>query len=130
MPAGLVLFAHGARDPRWAEPFERLRERVSRALPDSRVKLAYLEFMAPDLAAATQELCDAGCTAIVLIPVFLGQGGHVRDDLPALFQDAAARHPQCRFRLAGAAGEDDGVLDALAAYCVRQATVPADRPGC
>ena len=127
MPAGLVLFAHGARDPRWAEPFERLRERVARALPDSRVKLAYLEFMAPDLAAAARELCAAGCTTIVLVPVFLGQGGHVRKDLPALFQDAVARHPQCRFRLAGAAGEDDAVLDALAAYCVQQSTAPAVR---
>ena len=25
---GIVLFAHGARDPRWAEPFERLRSQV------------------------------------------------------------------------------------------------------
>ncbi len=30
----------------------------------------------------------------------------------------------CRFRLADAAGEDDAVLDALAAYCVRQSTAP------
>ncbi|OXH83150.1 cobalamin biosynthesis protein CbiX, partial [Burkholderia multivorans] len=24
---GIVLFGHGARDPRWAEPFERLAAR-------------------------------------------------------------------------------------------------------
>jgi sirohydrochlorin cobaltochelatase len=96
-------------------------------LPESRVKLAYLEFMAPDLAAAAQDLCDAGCTTIVLVPVFLGQGGHVRSDLPALFQDAVARHPQCRFQLAVAAGEDDAVLEALAEYCVRQSTATAVR---
>ncbi len=36
--------------------------------------------------------------------------------------DVAARHRDCAFRLAEAAGEDDAVLDALAAYCVRQAT--------
>ena len=80
--------------------------------------------MAPDLGAAAQELCDAGCTAIVLVPVFLGQGGHVRNDLPALVQETVARHPNCRFRLADAAGEDDAVLDALAAYCVRQSIAP------
>jgi len=122
--AGLILFAHGARDARWAEPFERLRDRVVRATPHVQVVLAFLELMAPDLDAAAAALCDSGCRAITVVPVFLGQGGHVRKDLPALFQDVAARHPQCRFRLAGAAGEDDTVLDALAAYCVRQSIGP------
>lgn len=120
MPAGLILFAHGARDARWAEPFERLRERVARALPEVEVVLAYLEIMSPDLPTAAAGLCTAGCRAITLVPVFLGQGGHVRHDLPLLLESAAARHPECEFRLAGAAGEDDAVLDAMATYCLRQ----------
>jgi len=119
MPAGLVLFAHGARDARWAEPFLRLRERVAHAVPDSRVVLAYLEFMAPDLDAAITELSAAGCRDIAMVPVFLGQGGHLRDDVPNLLRRVAARHPECRVRLAIAAGEDDAVLDAIAAYCLR-----------
>lgn len=120
MPAGLILFAHGARDGRWAEPFERLRERVANTAPDARVVLAFLEFMAPDLDAAAATLCDAGCRAITVVPIFLGQGGHVRQDLPQLLQRAAARHPDCTFRLADAAGEDDSVMDAIAAYSLRQ----------
>ncbi len=121
MPAaGLVLFAHGSRDARWAEPFLRLHASVARALPEARVVLAYLELMPPDLPAALAGLYDEGCRAIVVVPVFLGQGGHVRDDLPLLLQSAAARHPECDFRLADAAGEDATVLDAIAAYCVRQ----------
>ena len=124
MPTGLLLFAHGARDPRWAEPFERLRERVARAAPGAIVVLAYLELMDPDLAAAADRLCGDGCDSVTVVPVFLGQGGHVRNDLPVLIQKAAERHPQCRFRLAGPAGEDDTVLDALAAYCARQMTAP------
>ena len=119
MPAGLVLFAHGARDARWAEPFLRLRERVAHAVPDSRVVLAYLEFMAPDLDAAIAELSAAGFRDIAMVPVFLGQGGHLRDDVPNLLRRVAARHPECRVRLAIAAGEDDAVLDAIAAYCLR-----------
>ena len=119
MPAGLVLFAHGARDARWAEPFERLRERVARAAPDARVVLAFLEFMTPDLDAAVADLSAAGRRDIALVPIFLGQGGHLRDDLPNLLRRVAARHPECRIRLVVAAGEDDAVLDAIAAYCLR-----------
>jgi sirohydrochlorin cobaltochelatase len=118
--AGLVLFAHGSRDGHWAEPFERLRQRVAGAVPEAQVVLAYLELMTPDLATSAATLCSAGCRTIVVVPVFLGQGGHVRHDLPLLVQSAAARHPACEFRLVGAAGEDDIVLDAIAAFCVRQ----------
>ena len=40
MPAnGLILFAHGARDPRWAEPFESLAGRLRKAVPDQAVEL-------------------------------------------------------------------------------------------
>jgi sirohydrochlorin cobaltochelatase len=120
MPVGLVLFAHGARDARWAEPFERLRERVARARPEARVILAYLELMRPDLDTAAATLCDAGCRTVTLVPVFLGQGGHVRQDLPLLMQGVAARYPACKFHLATAVGEDDTVLDAIAAYCAEQ----------
>lgn len=122
MPAGIILFAHGARDPRWAEPFERLRVRVARVAPETSVALAYLEQMTPNLEAAADALSNAGCRDIVIVPIFLGQGGHVRRDLPVLLQGVAARHPDCRFRLSGAAGEDDAVLDSIAAYCLRQIT--------
>jgi sirohydrochlorin cobaltochelatase len=122
MPQGLILYAHGARDARWAEPFERLCERISTMVPGTQVVLAYLEFMAPDLPSAAAALRAAGCRQIVLVPIFLGQGGHVRQDLPRRLEEVAAAHPDCDFRMADAAGEDDAVLDALAAYCLRQLT--------
>ncbi len=91
MPQGLVLFAHGARDARWAEPFERLRDRVAGAAPQTQVMLAYLEMMQPDLPTAAAKLYVEGCRSIVLVPIFLGQGGHVREDLPRLLQVVASR---------------------------------------
>ncbi len=45
---GIVLFGHGARDPRWAEPFERLAARLRGApSPAAHVTLAFLELMTP-----------------------------------------------------------------------------------
>ena len=115
---GLVLFAHGARDPRWAEPFERLRGKVQRARPGNAVRLAYLEMMAPDLESAVAELVSAGCQSVRIVPIFLGQGGHVRNDVPALVQKAAERHAGIAIDLVEAVGEDDTVLDAIAAVCL------------
>src|SRR5271154_2970571 len=51
----LILFGHGARDPRWTEPFERLAARV-RAQSSAEVRLAFLELVAPDLPSAAEAL--------------------------------------------------------------------------
>ena len=120
MPAnGLILFAHGARDPRWAEPFESLAGRLRKAVPDQAVELAYLELMQPDLDEAVVALLACGCTRIRVVPVFLGQGGHVRRDLPALVDAIRSRRPGLHLDVMPSIGEDPAVLDAIAAYCLR-----------
>lgn len=118
MKPGLVLFAHGARDARWAEPFERLQQRVRLLAPEAEVRLCYLELMQPDLDAAIAELVALDVDSIRVVPVFLGQGGHVRRDLPGLIAAAQARFAETSISCASPAGEDDAVLDALARYCV------------
>ncbi|AJP59488.1 cobalamin biosynthesis protein CbiX [Pandoraea vervacti] len=117
---GVVLFAHGSRDPRWAEPFERLRDKVVAQRPDAIVCLAFLELMTPGLADAVAALVSQGCDDVTVVPVFLGQGGHVRRDLPVLADACRSAHPGITLHLSAAVGEDDTVLQALASYCANE----------
>lgn len=118
---GIVLFAHGSRDPRWAEPFERLAQKLrGLAGPDVSVSVAFLELMTPDLPTAVAAQVAAGCATITVVPVFFGQGAHVRHDLPLLLDACRAAHPGVDIRGTAAVGEDDAFLDALAAYCLRR----------
>ncbi|MFM0050866.1 sirohydrochlorin chelatase [Caballeronia grimmiae] len=116
---GIILFGHGARDPRWAEPFERLAAKL-RSLRGDPVALAFLELMTPDLPAAVAAQAADGCDAITVVPVFFGQGGHVRRDLPQVIDTCRAAHPGVVIHCATAVGEDEGVLDAVARYCLTQ----------
>jgi len=120
--AGLILFAHGARDARWREPFEGLAAKVQAARPDVAVSLAFLEIMQPDLPAAADALIAQGCRALRVVPVFLGQGGHVRDDLPAAVDAVRHRHPDVRVDLRQAVGDDEAVLGQIAAAAVADLT--------
>jgi sirohydrochlorin cobaltochelatase len=115
----LILFAHGARDPRWSAPFEAIAARVRDARPGVPVRLAYLEFMSPTLPEAGAELAAAGCHRVDVLPMFLGAGGHVRRDLPLMLDALRQAHPQVVFTLHGAIGEDDAVADAMAAAAAR-----------
>lgn len=114
VPQGLILFAHGARDPRWAAPFDEVARRVREARPDLRVALAYLELMPPDLGDAGAQLAREGCRQVTVLPMFLGSGGHVRRDLPLLVQALREAWPDVRFELLDPIGEQPTVLDAMA----------------
>ncbi len=114
----LILFAHGARDPRWAAPFERLRDLTQAQMPAVGVHLAFLELMNPRLPETVAALVGEGCTHVTVVPVFLGQGGHVLRDLPLIVEELHAAHPQLGVTVAEAVGENAGVLDAMVRYCV------------
>ncbi len=118
MKVGLILFAHGARDARWAEPFEAIVASLRQRAPQLAVRLAFLELMQPDLDAAAAALVAEGIERIDVLPLFLGTGGHLRRDLPPLVEAIAARHPGVAIRLHGAAGEAPPVIDALAAHAL------------
>jgi sirohydrochlorin cobaltochelatase len=114
----LILFAHGARAAGWAAPFERLRDQALSRLPDVAVSLAFLELMEPRLPAEVARLAADGIEDVTIVPVFLGVGGHLLRDLPALVAQLQAEHPAMAVTVAGAVGEDPGVLAAMTDYCV------------
>jgi sirohydrochlorin cobaltochelatase len=116
---GVLMFAHGARDPRWAEPFLRIAGHVRAAAPDVPVELAYLELMTPDLLTAVRRLAARGVKEVRVVPLFFGSGGHLRSDVPKLIRQALDEMPGLSIELATAAGEDDGVVAAITAYCLR-----------
>ena len=118
MKSALVLFAHGARDSKWAAPFERLQQLVQARSPDVTVSLAFLELMTPGLPELTAQLVKDGCSDVTVVPVFLGQGGHLQRDLPLIVDRLRADHAGLKIKVAGAAGEDAAVLEAIAGYCV------------
>jgi sirohydrochlorin cobaltochelatase len=118
MAVGLILFAHGARDLAWAAPFERVLVLVAARAPERAPMLAYLERMSPDLLTAVAQQVARGFRAIRIVPLFLGPGGHLRDDVPRLVDDARRVHPDTEIERVGPAGEDAGVIAALASYCL------------
>jgi len=131
MSHGILLFAHGARDPAWSAPFEQARDRLQQHHGGGPVLLAFLEFMSPDLLAAGTELARQGCQRVTVVPLFLGAGGHVRKDLPRLLGELREQHPGVQWVLSPAVGETDILVEALARsaeHLARHTQVSVDQP--
>ena len=111
---GLLLFAHGARDPEWARPFEAVALRMQAQRPGLALRLAYLEFMEPGLEAAAHELVAAGCGRIHIVPMFLGTGGHVRRDIPPMLERLGGHYgARVEWVLHPPLGEQDRIIQAM-----------------
>ena len=116
---GLILFAHGSRNPSWRKPFDRLLKDVNKC-GECQAILAFGEFMTPGLVEAAQTLASAGVKQAVIVPLFLGGGVHVRGDLPKLAAEARTASG-IKLRVAKAIGDDAGVLKAIAHYSIAAA---------
>jgi sirohydrochlorin cobaltochelatase len=115
----VIFFGHGARDVRWREPFDRLVRMWQSQYPEVMVELAFLELMQPNLSTAILSLGRQGAKEIEIIPVFFGQGGHLREDFPKLLSEAQQRFPHIHLRAASAVGEDESVLRAIIDFTAR-----------
>ena len=118
---GVIVFAHGSRDPLWRAPVEAIGQQI--ALQDAQVVVAcaYLELCEPDLATACEDLIGKGATQVRILPLFFGMGKHAREDLPELVQALQAKHPDIVFDRLAPAGEDPRLTALLARIALETA---------
>ena len=115
----IILFGHGARDSRWREPFDRLAALWQAQHPATLVELAFLELMQPSLEEAVAALSSKGVAELTVVPVFFGQGGHLRNDFPVLLESCREKFPQLLLSATPAVGEDEAVLQAIIDFGAR-----------
>ena len=115
----IILFGHGARDARWRELFDRLAGLWREQNPNTPVELAFLEMMQPSLEEAVAALVTKDAGEIIVVPVFFGQGGHLRNDFPVLLGSCQKQFPGIKLSATPAVGEDLAVLQAIVDFGAR-----------
>lgn len=124
MNTGIILFAHGSRDPQWRVPIEAVALQIAARQPKTLATCAYLELCEPSLPQAAINLIAAGASKLRVFPLFLGVGKHAREDLPLLIDAVRLAHPDVTVELLPTAGESPQ-LTALMADLALAAVMPA-----
>ena len=114
MTTGIILFAHGSRDPQWRLPIEAVATQIAQRQPGALVRCAYLELCLPSLPDAATDLIAGGASALRVFPLFLGVGKHAREDLPLLIEEIRAAHPGVEVELLPTAGESPKLTTLMA----------------
>jgi sirohydrochlorin cobaltochelatase len=116
---GVIVFAHGSRDPLWRQPVESVAQQIARRDASALVSCAYLELSEPDIATAARQLVAQGATRVRVLPLFFGMGKHAREDLPHQLEALRQKWPAIDFSLARIVGEEPELVDLLARIAVK-----------
>ncbi len=90
-PPPLVIAGHGTRVNAGADAAAALVDKVRGLLPGVRVEAGFVELTPPTIDAALDTVL-ADASAAVVVPLMIGTGGHVRDDIPEAIDHSKARH--------------------------------------
>jgi sirohydrochlorin ferrochelatase len=102
----LLIVDHGTRSAAANEQLAELARVVADERPDWLVQHAHMELGHPDLATGIEQLVERGASEILVHLHFLGGGLHVRETIPALIEEARARHPRVPILLSEPLGRD------------------------
>ena len=111
---GVILFAHGSRDPLWRLPIDAVAQRMRVQQPGLPVAVAFLELTEPDLPSTVEVLMKQDVARVRIVPMFLGVGRHAREDLPELVLGLTQAYPQMSFELMPAIGEHPAMTALMA----------------
>ncbi|MDW7684106.1 MAG: CbiX/SirB N-terminal domain-containing protein [Bacillota bacterium] len=111
MKTAVLLFGHGSRRDEANDALVRLCGLVERKRPGTKIAHAFLQFAKPDLPAALEALSGQDIDEVTVVPIFLYEGIHIREDIPEILSAEADKHPQMRLVLAPVLGIDERMAE-------------------
>ena len=106
MSTAVLLLAHGSRENDTEKTMEQIRDYVKSELNLELVEEAYLQFRHMNLERGLMNLVDKGATDIKIIPYFLFEGVHIKEDIPAEIDAFLQKHPGIKVTLGHTLGPD------------------------
>lgn len=109
----IILLGHGSRRGKDTDlGLEEIRRRLQlRFNHGQRVCMAGLEFTPPSLEEAVLKLASDGTTYILVMPFFLFQGKHLKEEIPHDIERIKSLVPRVSLRLTDNLGLDSRLLD-------------------
>ncbi|KMT21843.1 sirohydrochlorin chelatase [Clostridium cylindrosporum] len=103
---GVLLLAHGSREEDTMITMEKITSEVKNQLGLELVECAYLQFCDVNLEKGLEILISKGAKDIKVIPYFLFQGVHIKEDIPAELEEFKKNHADVSITFGDTLGSD------------------------
>ncbi len=103
---GILLLAHGSREGDTEKTMRQITAYVKAALQNDMIEEAYLQFRDKNLEKGLLSLVERGADDIKIIPYFLFEGVHIKEDIPAEIREFKTRYPNVTITMGSTLGAD------------------------
>lgn len=114
MRSGILYVVHGSRIPAqnaaMYQLLEKLREQITRVTWQ---EMAFLEGEERTIERQASQLIEAGCEELIVLPVMLFAGVHIRRDIPQQLAAVQTRFPEVAVRIEQPLGTTQAVYELL-----------------
>jgi len=111
---GLLIVGHGSRRKETEQILESVVEMARKKLPEIPAEIAYMEFSKRDIPAGLDSLIAQGVDDIAVVPYFLFDGVHIREDIPQMIGEYKSAHTEIKFKMGNPLGADRRLAAVLA----------------
>ncbi len=110
----IIILAHGSRNVQAAEEFLRLANLVQERLPSYRIEPVFFQFSENNLHQGLKKLTISGYKKVKIVPVFLFEGVHIKEDIPKVISEEKRNFPDLEISLSGTLWPDKRITDIIA----------------
>ncbi|MEM1483779.1 CbiX/SirB N-terminal domain-containing protein [Oscillospiraceae bacterium PP1C4] len=111
---GVLIVAHGSRIDKTEKTMETIRSYVQQELGVEHIIEAYMEFRSTNIEAGLLKLMEQGVDDIKVVPYFLFEGIHIREDIPTEIAAFQEKHPEVKIQFGNTLGADRRLAEVLA----------------
>lgn len=110
----ILILAHGSREKKTLDTLEKITQMTKDQLPEVLIETAYMEFCEINLEKGLDILVGKGAKEIVVVPYFLFEGIHIREDIPREIEEYLKDHQDIKVTMGNTLGADARLADILA----------------
>lgn len=103
--------AHGSRVPGAGDAMERVAKRLSEDGYYGIVETCYMSRLGPHFEEILKNCVKQGAKLVVLIPYFLNQGLHMKQDIPIMMKKEAEKYPDVKLVFGKNLGFDELLVE-------------------
>ena len=109
----ILVVAHGSRAKETEATLTAILEMVEKKVTDVHIEHAYMEFSDKTIEKGIEFLVGKGASEIKIVPYFLFEGIHLKEDIPDIVNECMQSYPDVRVVMGQTLGVDERLADII-----------------
>ncbi|WP_163717590.1 sirohydrochlorin chelatase [Mangrovibacterium lignilyticum] len=102
----VIILGHGSKSTQAVEDFNYIVALLKEKMDGQNVFGAHMELAAPSLEEVVAEIAQSDVNRVVVIPYFLLNGNHIKEDIPEILTQLKVKYPQLDFHFGKPIGRE------------------------